>query len=258
MNAIPQGKDMKGTYENFIARCPWCGQENIFNRASDLNGFAPISHREVSCLFSDCSKPFSLSGDSINSAYEMIIFDCYELLQRKHYAYCILNLAQAFEVFFSQYLRVELLYKPFAVESDKDIDFLNELMGLLYRKTERLSFDLMKNLFLSRVLDVGQPKSLREAESIMNQFPDKPSCPSDEAISTAGVSIGVRITELLLRLKSCKVPQKRNQVVHKRAYRPTLAEVNDSLKETREILFPLARALDVHIDEVNWYMRQTG
>jgi len=30
----------KGTsYENFLAECPWCGQENIFNRASDLRTF---------------------------------------------------------------------------------------------------------------------------------------------------------------------------------------------------------------------------
>jgi hypothetical protein len=253
---------MKATYENFIAHCPWCGRENIFNRASDLKDFAPIDHRDVNCLFPDCSKPFYLSGDVINAAYEMIIWDCYELLERKHYAYCILNLAQAFEVFFSQYLRVDLLYKPFAsdlIKYEGDIEKLNDLMKLLYRKTEKLSFERMKNLFFARVLDAAQPTSLRQSEQIISGFPDEPPwppCPSDEKITSAAVSADERVKDLLLRLKSCKVPQKRNDVVHKSAYRPTLNEVNEALKETREILFPLAPALRVHIDDVNWYMRQ--
>jgi hypothetical protein len=48
----------------------------------------------------------------------------------------------------------------------------------------------------------------------------------------------------------------RNQVVHKSAYRPTLDEVNDALKETREILFPLGQLLDIRSDDLNWYMRR--
>lgn len=256
MNRIPQGKDMKSTYENLIASCPWCGRENIFNRASDLKGFDRIDYLEVLCLFADCAKPFFLKDDLIHPAYEMMIYDCYELLERKHYAYCILNLAQAFEVFFTQYLRVQLLYKPFGSGRDKDIERLNELIELLYSKMENFTFHVMRNLFFYRVLNASQPSSFHEAEKIINGFPDKPPCPSDEDIRNASISADKRIWELLLRLKSCKVPQTRNRVVHKRAYRPTLNEVKDALKETREILFPLAQALKVQSDDVNWYMRQ--
>ena len=77
MDHIPEGKDMKKTYENFTAGCPWCCHQNIFNRASDLKDFAPIDHRDVICF--DCSKPFYLAGDVIDPAYEMMIFDCAEI-----------------------------------------------------------------------------------------------------------------------------------------------------------------------------------
>ncbi len=261
MEKIPQGKDMKPTYENFIAGCPWCGRENIFNRATDLKDLDPIDYLEVNCLIADCARPFFINGDLINPAYEMMIRDCYELLERKHHAYCILNLAQAYEVFFSQYLRVELIYRPFASDPDpdKDIRQWNKLISLLYRKTRRLSFDRMRNLFFSRVLDAAHPTSFREAEKVINGFPDKPPWPpnpSDEDIRSTGVPADKRIRELLLRLKCSKVPELRNKVVHKMAYRPTLSEVNHALKETREILLPLGPALKVDVNDPNWYLRQ--
>ncbi len=256
MNHIPEGKDMKPTYENFTATCPWCDQENIFNRASDLKDSAPSDHRDVNCLNPACSKPFYLMGDLINPAYEMMIWDCYELRERKHYSYCILNLAQAFEVFFSQYLLIRLLYKSFGSDQDKDINKLNELINLLYKKTARLSFSNMRNLFFSCVLNPVEPTSLADAERTIQQFPDDPPwppCPSDADIRIANISADTRIRDLLLRLKYCGAPTLRNQVVHQRAYRPTLREVDDALKETREILFVLPMALGVVSDDINSY-----
>ena len=260
MSQVPQGKDMKSTYENIIVCCPSCGRENIFNRASDLKDIGPIDYREVSCPFADCAKPFYLSGDFINPAYEMLICDCYELLERKHYSYCILHLAQAFEAFFSQYLRVELLYKAFASDSKEyelDIEKFKDLMKLLYERIENFAFRPMQKLFFHQVLEPLHPLSLRQAEGVINTLPSKSKLdlPSDDEIRKATISSDKRVPELLVRLKSCNVSELRNQVVHKNAYRPTLDEVNDGLKETREILFPLGRLLDVRIDHVSWYMR---
>ncbi len=68
----------------------------------------------VYCSDTRCSKPFHISGDLVSAAYEMLIFDCYDLKEEKKYGYCIRNLAQAWESFFSLYLRVSLLYRPFA------------------------------------------------------------------------------------------------------------------------------------------------
>jgi hypothetical protein len=248
MEGTPKAKDMRPTFENFIVGCPWCGRENIFNRASDLKNFGLIDYLEVSCLFADCARPFYLNGDIINPAYEMIIFDCYELLERKHYSYCVLNLAQAFEVFFSHYLRVELVYRPFALDPDRDIDQFKELMQLLYRR--------LRNLFFCLVLQARHPASLREAESVIRVLAGKLDGPSDDDIRNGRALADKGTTELLLRLKYSTVAELRNRVVHQGAYRPTLDEVNSALEETRAILFPLARALEVHVDNVNWYMRQ--
>jgi hypothetical protein len=249
---------MKATYENFFASCPTCGSENIFNRASDLRDLDLIVDRQVNCRRPECRQPFYLSGDVVSPAYEMLIFDCYELLERKHYAYCILNLAQAYEVFFAQYLRVELLYKPSACDPEKDINLLNELMNRLYAKTEKLTFEPMRNLFLRLVLQRRRPASLHEAEDDINLLPCTPGPPPDDDIAGARLFNNRRIPQVLFRLKACKVAALRNQVVHKSAYRPTLDEVNDALRETREVLFVLPRDLGAQTDDLNWYMRRAG
>jgi hypothetical protein len=262
MTGVPPGEDMRATYENIIVKCPLCGRENIFNRATDLKGvYQPIDYAEVSCLFPDCAKSFSLGGDVSNSAYEMLIFDCYELLDRKHYSYCILNLAQAFEVFFSQYLRVELLYRPFGFDFKKkeaDVAKFSGLMKLLYQKIENFTFRPLRNLFFYHVLHPPGPSCLRQAETAINGLQRRSGSPlpPDDSIRSASAFSSNRVPEILVRLKSCNVPDLRNSVVHKGAYRPTLGQVNDALKETRAILFPLGRLLDVRVDNVNWYTRQ--
>ena len=89
------------SYENVFAECPWCHEECIFNRATDLRSFEPVFGLDVICQKTSCRRPFRIIGDTVNSAHEMLIFDCYELIERKHYMSCILNIAQAYEVFFS-------------------------------------------------------------------------------------------------------------------------------------------------------------
>ena len=134
MNAIPDAECMRPSYENFVAECPWCRRESIFNRASDLKTFEPIAGRDVSCLNAACGKLFRILGDSVNSPHEMLIFDCYELLDRKHYMNAVLSLAQAYETFFSLFFRVE--YKPFG--ADPDLDRLNKLEEALQNPDQSL------------------------------------------------------------------------------------------------------------------------
>src|SRR5260221_158441 len=109
MSNIPIAKNRRSSYENFVAQCPCCGKDCIFNRASDLHTLEPIAGLDVSCQSDDCRKPFRSVGDSVNSAHEMLILDCYELIEAKHYMAVILSLTQAYEVFFSLFFRVELL-----------------------------------------------------------------------------------------------------------------------------------------------------
>ncbi len=39
----PYATEIRFTYENVRTICPWCGQEHIFNRVTDLRTLEPIS-----------------------------------------------------------------------------------------------------------------------------------------------------------------------------------------------------------------------
>jgi len=266
MHVIPEARNVQSSYENITAECPSCGRENIFNRASDLKDSHPVVHRYERC--SECSAQLLLKGDEIGPAYEMMIMDCYELLDRKHYMYCILNLAQACEVFFSHYLRVELLYRPLASSPQRDVDRFNTLSRLLFRKIRTYSFEPMRNLFFWLVLKPRHPASLDETQPEIEGLQRTvrglggTSCDARaECIRAASHFINPLVPKLLLRLNSWDIASLRNQVVHKSAHKPTLNEVNEHLKEGREILFRLGHALGIRRDGVSSYLtgrRQAG
>jgi hypothetical protein len=249
-DVIPIAKKRCTSYENFVAECPSCGHECIFNRASDLRTFEPIGGLNVSCLNKSCGKPFRLVSDTVNEPHEMLIYDCYELLERKHYMNCILSLAQAYEVFFSLFLRVELLYKPFAADPDPDLADLNRLSEELGEKIKEHTFGRMRALFLQQITARHSPTNLGEAAAIIAAFPAHPGEPKDSAIEALR---DAKLIPLLKALKATTVHTLRNRVVHKQAYRPTRDQVEAALEEARSILFPLTSCLGLH-DDVNWYM----
>ena len=188
MTGIRYATETRASYENFYARCPWCKAKNVFNRESDLGDVHPIAYKEVRCLNGSCGKPFEIKADSVNSAYEMIIYDCYELKREKKYCYCILNLAQAFEVFFSLYLRVHLLYHPFVrykleAQDGDNLKRFNALASLLYRTVKDYGFAKMRNIFLNRMLSNQNIHSFDQAESIIRTLPTCHQMPSDQSIN---------------------------------------------------------------------------
>lgn len=65
--------------------------------------------------------------------------------------------------------------------------------------------------------------------------------PPDEAQLRA-ISDSV-LADLLVRLLNSQIAQKRNDIVHKHAYRPGLEEVEEVQKETRELVFALGSKL---------------
>lgn len=253
MNDIPVAKDKCPGYENFVAICPWCNRESIFNRASDLCTFEPIDGRNVSCQNIDCSKSFRITGDLINNAHEMLILDCFELIERKHYMSCILNLTQAYEVFFSLYFRVELLYKPFAAGCSRNLAEMNLISEKLYNKIKDHAFARMRSLFLQHVLTRRPPKDLKQAEAVIAALPDCPGDPKDADIENL---CDAKLVPLLKAIKATNnIHTLRNRIVHKQAYRPTRAEAETALQETRSILFPLTKHFRL-CDDINWYLRK--
>jgi hypothetical protein len=253
INTIPYSKIKRTSYENFVAQCPWCGHESIFNRATDFKDLSLIAFRSVSCLNPGCGKPFNINDDSVNSAHETLVFDCYELLQLKHYMNCILTLAQAYEVFFSLFLRVELMYKPFARDMRKDINHLNRLAEQFSEKVKRHTFAPMRALFLWQFISGPRPTNLAEAEAAIAGLEDNPSEPKDTELESLSDR---QLVDLLKSLKSTTINTLRNRVVHKQAYRPTREEAEAALHEARSLLFPLTSHLDLH-DDINWYIRRS-
>ena len=251
VSSIPVVKGKRTTYENFVVDCPECGMEIVFNRASDLGTFEPIAGRDVSCPETACRKPFRIVGDSINEAYELFLYDTQELRDQKRYMTCILNIAQAYEVFFGLFFRVELLYRPFGSESGRDLFELNRLAQELHTMIKDHAFGRMRSLFLSHLVKGRSPGSLADARTVIAQLPCRPSDPPDADIDAFS---DTRLVPLLKAIKATKIATLRNNVVHKRAYRPTLEEVDDSLETAGSTLLPLGSRLDLH-DEINWYLR---
>jgi len=253
MNAILYAKAKRTSYENFVARCPCCEQESIFNRVTDLNDLSPIDFRTVSCLNPACGKSFNINGDSANSAHEMLVFDCYELLQLKHYMNCILTLAQAYEVFFSLFLRVELLYKPFARDIGRHTKQLNRLAEQFSEKVKGHTFARMRALFLRQLIAGPSPADLAEAEDAIARLDDHPCDPRDAEIDALGDR---QLVVLLKAVQRTAINILRNKVVHKQAYRPTREEAEAALDEARSLLFALTGRLGLY-DDINWYLRQS-
>ncbi len=248
----PIARIKKASYENIVAKCPWCGKMNIFNRASDLGTFEPISGRCVSCQSDDCGKSFRIIGDRVNCKHEMLIIDCYELLEKKHYMNCILNLSLAYEMFFSLFMRVMLVYKPFVFETNRDIHQLNQLMNMLRKKLNNYAFDKMRNLFLNQIISGSQPANLLEAEREIKSLDERLNTPKDLEID--GI-IDRQLVAVLKAIKKTAINRIRNRVIHKEAYRPTRKEAERAIEETRSLLFPLTDYFDLH-DDINWYMRK--
>lgn len=249
---IPYSISTEATFENLVAVCPGCSYRNIFNRATDLQTFAPVDFRQVSCQ--ECGCPFNVNGDTINAAFEMLLFDCAEFFERKRYVQCVLNVAQAYEVFFNHFLHVQLVYRPFGKDASRDIQLLNDLRRVLYQRVRAYSYQAMRDLVLRLIVDEVAPDSLQAAEAVIAAIPSRiPAVPLE---SIAGVN-DERLRLLLLRLVKSEANRLRNQVVHKDAYRPTLAEAERVYKEAREILFGISARLRLGYD-ATWYLRTSG
>ena len=253
MDKIPYASNKQTNYENFIAECPWCNEENIFNRRDDLKTLEPISFRTVTCANESCKKEFKINNDSVNSSFEMFLFGCYELIKKKQYMHCALAIAQSYEVFFNLYLRVELLYKPFSYQQNRDISEINKVLKILNEKIERYSYCQMRSVFLNLLISNLEPKNLEKSKEIIDEL--NPCDPSSSEIES--IKENKRIYKLIIKLKNSSVNKLRNSVVHKRAYRPSKNEIEESLKEARYILFGLNRHLKLY-DDPNWYINMAS
>lgn len=236
------------SYENVDAACPRCGVTSRFNRITDFRSTEPVAWLDVACLESACGAPFRIVGDSVNARFEMLVFDCYPLLDQKQYAHCALNLCQAYECFFSLFLRVVLCYEP--QRGQLDIVELNANLERLFSETKTWTYGPLRNAFAALVAQHGPRMPATDAAKCLSSLDSLKNTPIDASVAQANP----QWSNFLQRLKDNSVASLRNQVVHKVAYRPTRAEVEAALTETRELLFPMAQAARIIGEDSDWYL----
>jgi hypothetical protein len=242
----------RATYETFDANCPYCDHLNIYNRASDLADLSAIGFKQVSCQ--SCARVYIINGDLVNPPHQLLLYDCTDLVAHKRYAYAVLNAAQSFEVFFSLFLRVELGYKPFAREANRPpISELNATLDELFHTVRRYTYVPLRNIFIRLLLAHTRPASLAEARAAIATLPKLRDSLSDSEI-TSSYSPGP-VRDLLVLLNQSTVHDARNAVVHKDAYRPTLAEATKAIEEAKDVLFPLGVHLLLLTDDFNWHVK---
>ena len=245
------------TYENIIATCPYCGQKTTFNRHDDFQSIAPITRREVQCEEASCQKSFVITGDFVpKSKFEYLLYDCIRLRENKQYMYCILHLVQACESFFSSYLYIELVYKPYTISHTllQDIEGdvrLTEISDRLYNLLVKQAYQHLQNIFINSIIQGINPTTFNETEKILNRFGSLVNMPGDKDIQ--GIQ-NQTLSLCLQRLKNSNIGRLRNQVVHQFAYRPSRKEVDSCFDEVTDILYQLDDVFDIH-DNIGWYTK---
>jgi hypothetical protein len=237
------------SYENYEVSCPHCKHWNIYNRVSDIKSIKLITDHIVVCQNDKCKKEFCIGGDFINPAWQMLILDCEMLKESKRYSYCILNLCQAFEMYFSFYPRVELIYKPFAIEQKHDFKHFNKLSHLLMDNIKDLTYSPLRSIIMNLIIKNGKYKNLSESEVDINNLKSYKKTPSDIVLTKIAEK---ELSNLLIELKENSIHYLRNQVVHKEGYRPTLEEV-ERAEESSRILYKLDNYLGVLSQQSYYY-----
>src|SRR5437868_815472 len=137
------------------------------------------------------------------------------------------SLAQAWEIFFAIYIYSNYLYRPFFADPPgvRSVALLKPLAEQLYELVENFAFSKLRNTFIRTILRAWHPATLTAAaSSIATLASSKLWNHLDPAELESHPNATER--ELFTAVLSLETDKLRNRVVHKEAYRPTLAEFN--------------------------------
>lgn len=254
MNKIQYVKINESNYENIHVKCPSCGEMNIFNRATDIGDVSPVIGSEVKCLNKKCRIIFGIYGDLINNQYEMLLFDCDKLIEERHYSYCILNLIQSYEMYFSLYLQIELIFKHYSNDKTLNKSDFRNMMIEFTKKTKGKSFYEMRAMLLNyfvftKILLKRNIESLQESTIFLRQI--SINNPSEDTLSLINPP---ELSSLLIKLLKICLHETRNKIIHKSGYRPKLEEAKSALEETQKIIYGLLPFLGNSTDHIILYL----
>jgi hypothetical protein len=221
-------------YETLTVTCDHCKVKLLLNRRDDLSDFSAISGRSLICFACDCD--FWITGDVVNTAYEMFIFAADGHSESKHYMLAVMSLAQAWEIFLATFAYSNFAYRPFWNEGRQGAALaeLNRCQETLGRAIRNFNFRNLLNLTAHTIVRHLHPRTLAESESMIETI-ERDSLhrdPSEAEISTIS---DTDVREAVQRLRNLQVAELRNKVGHKEAYRPSADEIVACREE--EIIF---------------------
>ena len=244
----------KTDYENLYAYCPSCGKENIYNRATDIATFEPISRERVQCVY--CRYSFPIGNDMLGEKYEYMILDCHVLLKLKKYMYCIINLCQACEAFFMKGITIKLLFQPWRAgifgqedgiysENRTELgcyDVFNQYSGQIQKAVRNYAYNKLRNV----CFDLYLIDKAFSARTDIDEYLKVIDCyariePSDADIESKSTNEN---RDLFIKLRNLGIGEMRNKVVHKEAYRPTKDEAEKCLEEVHTVVIGLKATLN--------------
>ena len=220
-------------YETITARCDGCGSLCTFNRVDDIGDPGPYySGRYVVCT--ECGRPFWVSGDSTNPAYELLIFDAEQHMRAKHYMLCVTSLAQAWEMFFATFAYSYYLYRPFFHDAryPARLDRFEGLAEQLGDAIRYYTFDALRNVLINTVVEGVRPRTLDESDVAIarievDNFGRRPAKERVDAFTDSAARAVLR------QLQGLRIGELRDRVLHEDAYRPRRAEADDCAEEIR-------------------------
>lgn len=223
-------------YENATVSCRSCGHVNILNRATDLAGIDFIAGVERPC--ETCAKPVRIPLENANPPYELFVFEAKQQRAVKRYMRAAGTLAQAFEMFFALVIDVIVLHHPWNAADETD-EAATGLRDALYEVTEEYTYRRMRNVMINLALR-DRPQTFETAHRVVQEIPAMTKDLSNESIMSGAEP---RLAALLLELKRLPVDSLRNRVIHKRAHRPTLEELDQCLEPAPRLLSDIWIAL---------------
>ena len=211
-------------YERLILPCHRCGTTNIINRASDLGDTGFAIGKELPCQNVECTATIRIGFETADPDYQLLIWEALRLRVEKRYMLAVTALAQAFEMFFALAVEVMLVHH-IANFSTATVNELEYVSNLLFDTTKKYAYSQMRNLFIALAMK-PRPTSSAEAEELIRKIPELVKDHSDDLLRAIG---DAELGGLLLRLKALTIGSLRNRVIHKRAYRPKVEELDESL-----------------------------
>lgn len=201
-----------------------CGKEITLSRVDDLDG----AGAEYLAQCPECGQKLRITNDTLNSLPKQLLYEAQDLLDQKRAILAVTAICQAYEVYFSWFLRKRLVYDRFAKKvplKASDLHELNRDVEALHKAIGNWSFAKLRRAFL----EVAQRNAVYGRQEYF--YAIKQGYEPEEE-----VELIVGENARLKKFKSLNVNEDRNRCVHHTAKRLKSEQVSAHLQEAERLL----------------------